>query len=113
MYKYSFFYSLVFVLFLVACGNQNRPKGVYYCMPTKDAAKYENTDCYWQKLDFKDDDSVIGTTKNGNEIKGKIAFDTENHLIVILSKEDPHINLILTPNKNTQVLEGRGYLFKK
>jgi hypothetical protein len=111
MYKYTVLCGLV--LLGLACHDSNYPKGVFYCAATKDSAKFANTDCYWQKLDFQDNDFVIGTTKNGQEIKGRIAYDAKKEHVGVILSTDPTLNLFLTIKENTQTLEGRGYLFKR
>jgi hypothetical protein len=103
---------LTFALFFSNCNNYESISGTYICSTLPDSAKYSNSFCFYQKVEFINSSNAIVTNKVGDIIKSRVVRGDSGILIVVHPKYS-YESLILKIKEKGKTLEGRGYRFTK
>jgi hypothetical protein len=99
-------------LLFANCSNYESISGIYICSTLKDSAKYSNSYCFYQRIEFVNSSKAIITNKMGDTINSEVVRGDSN-LVVIVHPKFSSESLILTINKKENTLQGRGYKFTK
>jgi hypothetical protein len=105
-------FIIFFAIVFSNCNNSESISGTYLCSTLKDSAKYSNSFCFYQKVEFINSSNAIVTNKVGDTINSQVVRGDSGMLVVVHPKHTSE-SLILRVKNNGKTLEGRGYRFTK
>ncbi|PWK16136.1 hypothetical protein LV89_04911 [Arcicella aurantiaca] len=105
-------FILFFAILFSNCNNHESILGTYLCSTLEDSAKYSNSFCFYQKVEFVNSYSAIVTNKVGDAINSQVVRGDSGMLVVVHPKYTSE-SLILKIKDKGKTLEGRGYRFTK
>jgi hypothetical protein len=101
-----------FAILFSNCNNQESISGTYICSTLPDSAKYSNSFCFYQKVEFVNSSNAIVTNKVGDIINSQVVRG-DSGLLVVVHPKYAYGSLILKIKEKGKILEGRGYRFTK
>ncbi|MDZ7896683.1 MAG: hypothetical protein U5N85_01450 [Arcicella sp.] len=78
----------------------------------KDSADYQNSFCFYQKLEFLNSSEALVKNKVGESLIFRVVRG-DSGLVGIIHPKNPPESLILTLKDEGKLLQGRGYKFIK